>query len=108
MPTVEQLEVSYNGQIAAAAQADAAALNKVADGLDRVGDSVEVTDTKMTRSGKSGPGYVRSLDAVTKSATALTKAQTTLQDAEDKLAESVRRGAVTQEEASRALDAQRE
>ncbi|MEJ5118421.1 transglycosylase SLT domain-containing protein [Gluconobacter cerinus] len=108
MPTVEQLEVSYNGQIAAAAQADAAALNKVADGLDRVGDSVEVTDTKMTRSGKSGPGYVRSLDAVTKSATALTKAQTTLQDAEDKLAESVRRGEVTQEEAGRALDAQRE
>ncbi|WP_215750658.1 MULTISPECIES: lytic transglycosylase domain-containing protein [unclassified Gluconobacter] len=108
MPTVEQIEVSYNGQIAAAAQADADALNKVADGLDRVGDSVEVTDAKMTRSGKSGTAYVRSLDAVTKSATALTKAQTTLQDAEDKLAESVRRGEVTQEEAGRALDKQRE
>lgn len=108
MPTVEQIEVSYNGQIAAAAQADADALNKVADGLDRVGDSVEVTDTKITKSGKSGTAYVKSWDAVTKSATALTKAQTALKDAEDKLAESVRRGEVTQEEAGRAIDAQRE
>ncbi|MBS1035399.1 phage tail length tape measure family protein [Gluconobacter cerinus] len=108
MPTVEQLKVAFDSQIASSAAADTDALNKLADGIDRVGDSVEVTDTKMTRSGKSGPGYVRSLDAVTKSATALTKAQTTLQDAEDKLAESVRRGEVTQEEAGRALDKQRE
>ncbi|MCW2266298.1 hypothetical protein M2305_002245 [Gluconobacter cerinus] len=108
MPTVEQLKVAFDSQIASSAAADTDALNKLADGIDRVGDSVEVTDTKITRSGKSGPGYVRSWDAVTKSATALTKAQTALKDAEDKLAESVRRGEVTQEEAGRAIDAQRE
>ena len=37
MPTVEQIEVSYRGQIAATAQADAAALAQVPDGLARGG-----------------------------------------------------------------------
>ena len=47
MATVEEIEVSYRSQIASPAQADAAALDAVADGLDKVADSVEVTDAKI-------------------------------------------------------------
>ncbi|KXV36486.1 hypothetical protein AD936_13770, partial [Gluconobacter japonicus] len=106
MPTVEQIEVSYRGQIAAAAQADAAALDRVADGLDRVGESVEVTDTKINRSTKTARQNVNSLDAVTKSANALAKAQKELATVEQTLTDGVRRGEITREEASRALDGQ--
>ena len=58
MATVEEIEVSYRSQIASPAQADAAALDAVADGLDKVADSVEVTDAKIQRSTKSGVGFL--------------------------------------------------
>ncbi|GBR07494.1 phage tail length tape measure family protein [Gluconobacter frateurii] len=106
MATVEQIEVSYRGQIASAAQADADALDKVADGLDRVGESVEVTDTKIGRSTKTARENVNSLDAVTKSANALAKTQKELATVEQTLTDGVRKGEITREEASRALDGQ--
>lgn len=106
MATVEEIEVSYNSQIASSAQADAAALDAVADGLDRVGNSAEVTDTKIQRSTKSGPSLVNTWDAVTKSANALEKAQKSLVTSADTLAESVRRGEITQEQATRSYDGQ--
>ncbi|GLQ68922.1 phage tail length tape measure family protein [Gluconobacter albidus] len=106
MATVEELEVSYRSQIASSAQADAAALDAVADGLDRVGDSAEITDSKIQRSTKSGTGLVNTWDAVTKSANALEKAQNNLVTSADTLAESVRRGEITQEQATRSYDAQ--
>ncbi|MFC0570545.1 phage tail length tape measure family protein [Gluconobacter japonicus] len=106
MPTVEQIEISYRGQIASAAQADANALDKVADGLDRVGESAEVTDTKIGRTTKSGRGYVNALDAVTKSANKLNKEQAELTVVINAVNESVRRGEVTQAEAARTIDAQ--
>jgi len=106
MATVEQIEVSYRGQIASAAQADADALDKVADGLDRVGDSVEVTDSKITRTTKTAEGWVKTLDTVTKSATALQKAQDKLNEVTETVNEGVRKGEVTQAEAARTIDAQ--
>ncbi|MGC5747360.1 phage tail length tape measure family protein [Gluconobacter sp. NFX36] len=106
MPTVEQIEVSYRGQIAAAAQADANALDKVADGLDRVGESIEVTDSRITRTTKTAEGWVKTLDTVTKSATALQKAQDRLNEVTETVNEGVRKGEVTQAEAARTIDAQ--
>ncbi|MBF0888062.1 phage tail length tape measure family protein [Gluconobacter cadivus] len=106
MATVEELEISYRSQIASPAQADAAALDAVADGLDRVGDSAEITDAKIQRSTKSGTGLVNKYDAVTKSANALEKAQKDLATSADTLAESVRRGEITQEQAARSYDGQ--
>ncbi|KXV66562.1 phage tail length tape measure family protein [Gluconobacter oxydans] len=106
MATVEEIEVSYRSQIASPAQADAAALDAVADGLDKVADSVEVTDEKIQRSTKSATGWVNSLDAVTKSANALQNAQNKLAEVTQTVSDGVRRGEVTQEEASRAIDAQ--
>ncbi|KXV33069.1 hypothetical protein AD940_14070 [Gluconobacter thailandicus] len=106
MATVEEIEVSYRSQIASPAQADAAALDAVADGLDKVADSAEVTDEKIQRSTKSAAGWVNSLDAVTKSANALQNAQNKLAEVTQTVSDGVRRGEVTQEEASRAIDAQ--
>ncbi|MFT8918066.1 MAG: phage tail length tape measure family protein [Gluconobacter oxydans] len=106
MATVEEIEVSYRSQIASPAQADAAALDAVADGLDKVADSVEVTDERIQRSTKSATGWVNSLDAVTKSANALQNAQNKLAEVTQTVSDGVRRGEVTQEEASRAIDAQ--
>ncbi|OAG72935.1 murein transglycosylase [Gluconobacter japonicus] len=106
MPTVEQIEISYRGQIASAAQADANALDKVADGLDRVGESVEVTDSRITRTTKTAEGWVKTLDTVTRSATALQKAQDKLNEVTETVNEGVRKGEVTQAEAARTIDAQ--
>lgn len=106
MPTVEQIEVSYRSQIASPAQADAAALDAVADGLNKVADSVEVTDEKIQRSTKSGVGFRNSLDTVTKSANALQNAQNKLAEVTQAVSDSVRRGEITQAEAARTIDAQ--
>ncbi|MBS1065967.1 phage tail length tape measure family protein [Gluconobacter kondonii] len=106
MATVEEIEVSYRSQIASPAQADAAALDAVADGLDKVADSVEVTDAKIQRSTKSGVGFRNSLDAVTKSTNALQSAQNKLIEVTQAVSDSVRRGEITQAEAARTIDAQ--
>ncbi|MBS1056099.1 phage tail length tape measure family protein [Gluconobacter kondonii] len=106
MATVEEIEVSYRSQIASPAQADAAALDAVADGLDKVADSVEVTDAKIQRSTKSGVGFRNSLDAVTKSTNALQSAQNKLTEVTQAVSDSVRRGEITQAEAARTIDAQ--
>ncbi|MBS1057269.1 phage tail length tape measure family protein [Gluconobacter kondonii] len=106
MATVEEIEVSYRSQIASPAQADAAALDAVADGLDKVADSVEVTDAKIQRNTKSGVGFRNSLDAVTKSTNALQSAQNKLTEVTQAVSDSVRRGEITQAEAARTIDAQ--
>ncbi|MFT8325522.1 phage tail length tape measure family protein [Gluconobacter oxydans] len=106
MATVEEIEVSYRSQIASPAQADAAALDAVADGLDKVADRAEVTDEKIQRSTKSAAGWVNSLDAVTKSANALQNAQNKLAEVTQTVSDGVRRGEVTQAEAARTIDAQ--
>ncbi|MBS1080835.1 phage tail length tape measure family protein [Gluconobacter kondonii] len=106
MATVEEIEVSYRSQIASPAQADAAALDAVADGLDKVADSVEVTDAKIQRSTKSATAWVNTLDTVTKSTNALQNAQNKLAEVQQTVSDGVRRGEITQAEAARTIDAQ--
>ncbi|MEN3166729.1 phage tail length tape measure family protein [Gluconobacter sp. OJB] len=106
MATVEELEISYRSQIASPAQADAAALDAVADGLEKVSDSIEVTDAKIQRSTKSATGWVNTLDTVTKSTNALQNAQKKLVEVTQTVSDGVRRGEITQAEATRTIDAQ--
>lgn len=100
MPTVEELEIAYRDQVSAGAKAGAEALNKLAD-------AAETTDARITRSGRTATGYVNSLDGVTKSFRALNKAQSDLADMQTKLDAAVQSGTVTQDQATRAIDAQR-
>ncbi|MBC9176760.1 phage tail length tape measure family protein [Pseudoroseomonas ludipueritiae] len=103
MATVSQVteavfRARYEDQMSAGANAAARAVEKL-------GVTVQETEEKVTRASRSGATWVNQHDAVTQAAKRAEKAERDLGTARKALSTDVAAGTVSQEQASRALDA---
>ncbi|OUJ10850.1 hypothetical protein HK28_04990, partial [Acetobacter sp. DsW_063] len=96
MPSISDMRVAYDSDVAAKAKADADALNSA-------GNAAETLDKKITSTTKSGAAFVNRFDDVTRTAKAVERAQRDLDAAQDALNKSMANGSVTAEQAQRTL-----
>ncbi|WP_026399190.1 hypothetical protein, partial [Acetobacter nitrogenifigens] len=96
MPSISDMRVAYESDVAAKAKADADALNSA-------GNAAETLDKKITSTTKSGAAFVNRFDDVTRTAKAVERAQRDLDAAQDALNKSMANGSVTAEQAQRTL-----
>jgi len=102
VPTVEQLTIAYNSSVAAKAAADAAALEKLATGMNAAGAAVQTTDQKITRALPSFDSVQRRIDGTAKAAAGAEAATRRYENAVASVTAALQRGAISEEQAAEA------